>query len=366
MIVEAYVPGIDYRVLVVDGRMVAAARLRPAAVTGDGAHDIAALIAMANADPRRGDGHARPLTRITLDGEALATWPRRAWTTARCPAAGQVVTLRRNANLSTGGTSTDVTDLVHPEVAAHVLPGGSRGRAGRLRHRPPAGLTFRPAADRYRAARPAGAVIEVNACPGLRMHLAPSAGRRQGRRGRDPRPAVPAGRAGPDPDRGRDRHERQDHHRPHDRPHPRPGRAAGRHGHHRRRLLRRPADPRADASGPRSAEMVLDDPTVEAAVLETARGGIVRRGLGYDKADVAVVTNITADHLGVDGIDDLDDLTDVKALVAEEIQRRRHARAQRRRPPDRRAGRPAGGARPAPGDPVLQPGRATRSSWRTG
>ena len=111
----------------------------------------------------------------------------------------------------------------------------------------------------------------------------------------------------------------------------------------------------ADASGPRSAEMVLDDPTVEAAVLETARGGIVRRGLGYDRADVAVVTNITADHLGDDGIDDLDELIHVKALVAEEIRDGGSVVLNADDPADGGAGRPACGPRARPGRPAVQP-----------
>ncbi len=320
VLVEQFVPGTDYRVLVIDGQLAAAAQLRPASVTGDGSHTIGQLVGLANADPRRGAGHSRELTRIRLDADALSHLDSLGLDDHSVPAAGQSVTLRRNANLSTGGTSKDVTDTVHPEVADMCRRAAATtgldicGIDVRLADiaaplRDPAG---------HGAAQPA-AVLELNACPGLRMHLSPTEGRP-----RDVAAAVvdslyPAGQEARIPVIA----------------------VTGTNG--KTTTVRmigqvlRQAGLRAgmsctdgvyvggslvyaaDASGPRSAEMVLDDPTVEAAVLETARGGIVRRGLGYDRADVAVVTNITADHLGADGIDDLNELIDVKALVAEEI-----------------------------------------------
>ncbi len=118
VVVEEYVPGVDYRVLVVDGHVVAAARLHPASVTGDGDQDIEALVRQANHDPRRGEGHALPLTRIALGDHALTHLAAQGLHPGSVPGPGQVVALRRNANLSTGGSSTDVTDLIHPEVAA--------------------------------------------------------------------------------------------------------------------------------------------------------------------------------------------------------------------------------------------------------
>jgi cyanophycin synthetase len=326
VIVEAYIPGRDYRVLVVDGRLVAAAQLRPASVTGDGSRDIAALVARANTDPRRGDGHARPLTRIVLDSETLGRLAAQGLSPQSVPGPGQVIHLRGNANLSTGGTSTDVTDLVHPEVATMCC------RAAAAAGLDVCGLDVRLTdisaplhgdADSGRDAGGAlpGAVIELNACPGLRMHLAPSAGRPRDVAGpiidRLYPPGVPAripivsvtGTNGKTTTvRMISQILRQAGLRV--------GMTTTDGVHLGGQLVRA-----TDASGPRSAEMVLGDPTVEAAVLETARGGIIRRGLGYDQADVAVLTNITADHLGMDGIDDLDDLTSIKALVAEEIRR---------------------------------------------
>jgi cyanophycin synthetase len=320
VLVEALVPGTDYRVLVIDGQIAAAAQLRPASVTGDGAHTIGQLVAEANADPRRGVGHSRELTMIKLDAEALSHLDSLGLDDHSVPAAGQVVTLRRNANLSTGGTSKDVTELVHTEVAEMCR------RAAAVSGLDVCGIDVRLADISAPLHDPAGhgpaqpwALLELNACPGLRMHLSPTEGTP-----RDVAAAVvdslfPAGVPVRIPIVS----------------------VTGTNGKTSTvRMISqvlRQAGLRvgmsctdgvyvggrlvyaADAAGPRSAETVLDDPTVEAAVLETARGGIVRRGLGYDRADVAVVTNITADHLGDDGIDDLDELIHVKALVAEEI-----------------------------------------------
>jgi len=314
-VVEAYVPGTDYRVLVVDGRMVAAARLHPAAVTGDGQRCIEALVRQANADPRRGEGHALPLTRIALDDHALTHLAGQGLHPGSVPTAGQLVTLRRNANLSTGGTSTDVTDLVHAGVATMCC------RAAAAAGLDVCGIDVRLADISRPPDRQPAAVIELNACPGLRMHLEPDVGRP-----RDVAAAIidrlyPPGAPSRVPvvavtgTNGKTTTVRMIGHIL--------GQAGLRVGlattdgvYCAGQLIQA-----CDGSGPGSAEMVLDDPSVEAAVLETARGGIIRRGLGYDQADVAVLTNITADHLGSDGIDDLDDLTDVKALVAEQIQR---------------------------------------------
>jgi cyanophycin synthetase len=325
VIVEKYVPGTDYRVLVVDGQMIAAARVRPPAVTGDGVHHIAGLVELANADPRRGTGHSRQLTRIALDSEALACLAAQGLEPSSVPGPGELIGLRRNANLSTGGTSVDVTDLVHPDVAALCC------RAAAATGLDVCGIDLRlidisapfpparadePGQDGCRA----GAVIEVNASPGLRMHLAPSAGRRRDVAGAIVDRLYPPGAQARIPvvsvtgTNGKTTTVRMIGHILRQAG-LRVGMATTDGVSVGGRLIQE-----ADAAGPRSAEMILDDPAVEAAVLETARGGIVRRGLGYGKADVAVLTNITADHLGVDGVADLDDLTEVKALVAEEIQ----------------------------------------------
>ncbi len=320
VLVEALVPGTDYRVLVIDGQIAAAAQLRPASVTGDGVHTIGQLVEAANTDPRRGAGHSRELTMIRLDADALSHLDALGLDDHSVPAAGQAVTLRRNANLSTGGTSKDVTDLVHPEVAEVCR------RAAAVSGLDICGIDLRLADITAPLHDPSGhgpaqpcAVLELNACPGLRMHLSPTEGRARdvaaamvdslyppGAPARIPVLSVTGTNGKTSTVRMIGQVLRQ---------------AGMRVGltctdgvYVGGRLVYA-----ADASGPRSAEMVLDDPTVEAAVLETARGGIVRRGLGYDRADVAIVTNIAADHLGDEGIDDLDELIHVKALVAEEI-----------------------------------------------
>src|SRR6266700_23930 len=320
VIVEAFITGNDARVLVIDGRVVAAAELRPASVTGDGTSSIRQLIDQANTDPRRGDGHSRELTRIMLDEAAVSHLAEGGLRAGSVPAAGELVTLRKNANLSTGGVSRDVTDQLHDDVA------GMCRRAAAAAGLDICGIDIRLAdisaplpADGGGPAGQPGAVIELNACPGLRMHLSPAEGRPRdvadaiidrlyppGAPARIPVVAVTGTNGKTTTVRMIGHILRQAGLRT--------GTATTDGVYAAGRLIHQ-----ADASGPRSAEMVLDDPCAEAAVLETARGGIIRRGLGYDKADVAVITNITADHLGADGIDDLDELIDVKALVAEAV-----------------------------------------------
>jgi cyanophycin synthetase len=315
-IVEAFVPGADFRILVIDGEVSAAAQLRPPAVTGDGLSTIGELIDELNADPLRGDGHSRALTKVALDDAVLTHLAAQGLDPATVPGLGQQVSLRRNGNLSTGGTSKDVTGIVHPDIAELCR------RAAGVAGLDVCGIDLRCediGAPLFGNERPGAAVIELNACPGLRMHLAPAEGQARDVAGAIVDKLFPPGIQARIPivsvtgTNGKTTTTRMIAH------------------------ILRQAGMRtgmtctdgvwigdrciieADAAGPRSAEIVLDDSTVEVAVLETARGGIVRRGLGYDLADVAVVTNISADHLGDDGIDDIGELTDVKALVAEEI-----------------------------------------------
>ena len=309
-IVERFVPGTDYRVLVVDGQVMAAAQLCPAAVTGDGRTEIGELVARVNQDPRRGDGHSRPLTKIRLDDDTLAHLAGQGLDPASVPADGQVVTLRRNANLSTGGTSRDVTDLINDDVAALCC------RAAAVAGLDVCGVDLRLADI---ASSADGAVIEINASPGLRMHLSPAEGKPRDVAGAIIDTLYPPGAPSRVPviavtgTNGKTTTVRMIGHILRQAG-LRVGMATTDGVYSGDRLIYD-----ADASGPRSAEMVLDDTSVEAAVLETARGGIIRGGLGYDQADVAVITNVTADHLGADGVDDLDELVGVKALIAEEI-----------------------------------------------
>jgi cyanophycin synthetase len=316
VIVESFIPGNDYRVLVVDGRVVAAAQLMPPSVTGDGRSSIGELINAVNDDPRRGHGHSRVLTKILVDDVTLAHLAATGLDPTSVPQAGQEISLRKNGNLSTGGTSKDVTSAVHDDVAELCR------RSAMAAGLDVCGIDIRLpdiSAPLLSGGGQPAAVIEVNACPGLRMHLAPAEGSPRdvaepiidrlyppGAQARIPIIAVTG-------TNGKTTTVRMIAHVL--------SQAGLRTGMSctdgvwvaGRCVLK------ADASGPRSAEIVLDDTSVEAAVLETARGGIIRRGLGYDQADVAVITNISQDHLGDDGIDELDELVNVKALVAEEL-----------------------------------------------
>ncbi|TDC87500.1 cyanophycin synthetase [Actinomadura sp. 7K507] len=358
VIVESYIPGRDYRVLVVGGRVAAAAELTAACVTGDGTATVAGLVELVNTDPARGEGHDRPLTRLALGPAERALLARQGHGPESVPAAGERVWLRRNANLSTGGTSRDVTGLVDAGVAEMCV------RAAAAAGMDVCGIDLRlpdigspPPADRG-----AAGILEVNAAPGLRMHLAPHEGTARDVAGDIIDLMYPAGTPSRVPvvsvtgTNGKTTTVRMIAHMLE-----LDGRRTGMTGtegvHVGRRLVHR-----SDASGPRSAEMVLGDRTVEAAVLETARGGIVRRGLGYENADVAVVTNITRDHLGVDDTENLEDLVDIKALVAEEIRRGGHLVLNAADPPAAGlAARPAVRDRdpvlryfsPSPDEPVL-------------
>jgi cyanophycin synthetase len=315
VLVESYLAGTDYRVLVVGGRVVAAAEVCPAQVTGDGVREIAALVDRVNADPRRGIGHDRPLTRIVLDDISIAHLARQGLTPASVPAPGQTITFRHNANLSTGGTSKDVTDSVHPAVARMCR------RAAAVTGLDVCGIDLRLAdiSEPPAARHASGGVLEINASPGLRMHLQPSEGSPRDVAGDIVGQLYPPGASARVPivsvtgTNGKTTTVRLIAHML---------RGSGLHvGMTTTDGVYIDGDlvHAADASGPKSAELVLGDPAVQAAVLETARGGIVRRGLGYDRADVAVVTNISNDHVGTDGVDTLDDLVTVKSLVAEEI-----------------------------------------------
>lgn len=320
VLVEEQVTGHDYRLLVVGGRLVAASLREPARVVGDGVRSIAELVARENADPRRGDGHAKPLTRISVDDAVRALLASRGLTIDSVPAAGETVLLRQTANLSTGGTATDVTDHVHPAVAFAAV------RAAAAVGLDICGIDY-ISPD---IGAEGGAVIEVNAGPGLRMHTHPSAGTPRDVGGAIVDMLYPAARpARPAPSQAGQR----------------PGRIplvaiTGTNG--KTTVTRMVGHVLAgagtvgmactdglfigaqqigsgDCAGPTSARTVLADPAVDYAVLETARGGIARRGLGFDWADVGVITNVRCDHIGQDGIHSLDDLVRVKSLVAERV-----------------------------------------------
>jgi len=315
VIVEQHVPGEDHRVLVVDGRVVAVSRRVPAQVVGDGQRSVRALVEAVNADPRRGKGHESALTRIRLDEAAEDCLTRQGLGPDDVPAAGQRVLLRSNANLSTGGTAEDLTDAIHPHTARLCV------RAARRVGLDVAGIDLVCEDISQPLPTQRGAVIEVNAAPGIRMHEQPSVGtpRAAGRAivdrlfgpgedGRIPLIAV-TGTNGKTTTVLAINHVLRDQ-----------GLRTGcttTEGVYidGERVMD------GDCTGYWSGLSVLTDPEVDAAVLETARGGILKRGLCYDRSDVAVVLNVTADHLGQDGIDSVEELARVKAVVADTARR---------------------------------------------
>lgn len=314
VLVEEYIAGFDYRLLVVGNRLIAAARREPAQVVGDGIHTVSELIDKENENPLRGDHHALPLSKIPLDSVSFAVLAEQGLNVDSVPAAGTVVLIRRNANLSTGGTAADVTDEVHPSIAAVAVD------AARVIGLDVAGVDL-IAQDLNRPLEPhGGAVLEVNAAPGLRMHTQPSRG--------IPRPAgdaiisslFPEGETGRIPIvavtgvNGKTTTTRFIAHILKAN-----GFKVGMACSDGIYIDGRRID-NEDCSGPQSARAVLLNPVVEAAVLETARGGILREGLGFDFCDVAVVTNVgQGDHLDPYDIDTVEKLAAVKRTVVETV-----------------------------------------------
>jgi len=314
VVVEKFAPGHDYRVLVVGGKVVAAARREPAQVLGDGVHTIRELVDVVNLDPRRGEHHATVLSKIKLDTVAMGVLTDQGYTPDSVPPAGTVVLIRRNGNLSTGGTAIDVTERVHPQVAARAV------EAAQVIGLDIAGVDVVATDISVPLEEQSGVIVEINAAPGLRMHLQPSVGI-----------SRPVGEAivstlFPDGDDGRI-----------------PIAAVtGTNGKTtttrfiahilRGQGLRvgmtctdgiyvdgRRIDT-GDCAGPKSARAVLMNPSVETAVFETARGGILREGLAFDRCDVAVVTNIgEGDHLGLSEVHTVETLAKVKRCIVDVV-----------------------------------------------
>ncbi|CAB3657295.1 MULTISPECIES: cyanophycin synthetase [Achromobacter] len=314
VIVERYIPGHDFRLLVVGGALVAASRRDPPQVTGDGVHTIRQLVEQVNADPLRGDGHATSLTKIRFDDIALATLKKQGFDAESVPAPGTLIFLRNNANLSTGGSATDVTDEVHPEMAARAVS------AARMIGLDICGVDVVAESVHYPLEEQNGGVVEVNAAPGLRMHLNPSFGKGRavgeaiianmfadGEDGRIPLVAV-AGTNGKTTTVRLTAHIL--------------GVAGNRVGMTNSDgvYVDNLRIDTGDCSGPRSARSVLMHPDVDAAVFETARGGILREGLAFDRCNVAIVTNIgMGDHLGLGYISTVEDLAVVKRVIVQHV-----------------------------------------------
>ena len=314
VMVERFLPGHDFRLLVVGDQLVAAARREPPQVLGDGEHTVRELVDVVNQDPRRGEGHATSLTKIRLDDIAVARLAMQELTPDSVPAKGQRVILRNNANLSTGGTATDVTDDVHPEVAARAVAAAQMVGLHICGVDMVAETVLRPLEEQ------GGGFVEVNAAPGLRMHLAPSYGKPrnvgqamvdrlyvQGDDGRIPTVAVTG-------TNGKTTTARLIAHL-----FTAQGLRVGMTNTDGVYVNGRQIDS-GDCSGPKSARNVLLHPEVDAAVFETARGGILREGLGFDCCQVAVVTNIGAgDHLGLNFITTVEDLAVLKRVIVQNV-----------------------------------------------
>ena len=311
VIVETFLEGDDHRLLVVNGELVAATRRTPGHVTGDGEHTIAQLIEVVNQDPRRGVGHEKVLTRLELDAQAEKMLSKAGLTAQAVPAAGVVVYLRSTANLSTGGTATDVTDIIHPDNRDMAV------RAIKAIGLDIGGVDFlsKDIAESYRTI--GGGICEVNAAPGFRMHVAPSEGSPRdvatpvidmlfppGTPTRVPIAAVTG-------TNGKTTTARMLAHLTKMAGYT-PGLTTtdGVYIDGQRTV-------QGDMTGPVSAQMVLSDPQIDIAVLETARGGLLRAGMGMQEVNVGAVLNIQADHLGLQGIDTLEQLAEIKRVVIE-------------------------------------------------
>ena len=314
IIVERYLPGSDFRLLVVGNKLVAAARRDPPQVIGDGTHTIKQLVEEVNKDPLRGDGHATSLTKIRLDDIALSTLEKQDLTIDSVPQVGMRVVLRNNANLSTGGSATDVTADVHPDMAASAVAAAQMVGLDICGVDVVCEAVYKPLEEQ------GGGIVEVNAAPGLRMHLNPSYGKSRpvgeaiiasmfppGEDGRIPVVAV-AGTNGKTTTVRLIAHLLKQE-----------GNRVGMTTTDGVYVEDERIDT-GDCSGPRSARNILMHPDVDAAVFETARGGVLREGLGFDRCQVAVVTNIgEGDHLGLSFISTVEDLAVVKRVIVQNV-----------------------------------------------
>jgi len=314
VVVEKEIKGLDHRLLVIDHKFVAAAKRTPACVVGDGKLTIQELVAEVNKDPRRGFGHENVLTQITIDTHTLELLQRRDMTPTSIPVEGDTVYLKATANLSTGGTATDVTELVH---SYNVF---MAERISRIIDLDICGIDIMTD-DITVPLSENGAVLEVNAAPGFRMHLDPTEG--LGRNVAEPvvdmlfPPGAPSripiiavtGTNGKTTTTRLIAHIMRSHGN-------RVGMTCSDGVYIMNRLLMQ-----GDCTGPVSAQFVLKDPLVDMAVLETARGGMVRSGLGFESCDVGICTNVAADHLGLKDINTLEDLANVKGTVPRSVRR---------------------------------------------
>jgi cyanophycin synthetase len=310
VIVERFIKGMDFRFLVINYKLEAVSKRTPAMVMGDGNSTIEQLIEKTNNDPRRGEGHEKILTKITIDDQTESILRQHDYTLNTILPFGEILYLKDTANLSTGGTARDVTDFVHPQNVFMAE------RIARLMNLDICGIDLIAEDISQPITHKTGAVLEVNAGPGFRMHLAPAKGiprnvgepvikmlYPEGAPSRIPLVAVTG-------TNGKTTTTRLIAHF---------AKSAGRITGYTTTdgiYINDQLIYSGDCSGPSSAEAVLRDPLVDFAVLECARGGILRSGLGFDKCNISIITNITGDHLGLNDINTLEELAKVKSVVA--------------------------------------------------
>src|SRR5690554_3579374 len=313
VIVEKYITGEDYRLLVINNKLVAAAKRTPAHVIGDGKHNIQQLIDQVNSDPRRGYGHENVLTQITVNDLTKTIIAAEGYTLETVIPEGEMLILKDTANLSTGGTSEDVTDIVHPANVSMAE------RISKIIDLDICGIDIMTTDISQPLEETGGAVLEVNAGPGFRMHLAPAKGLARnvaapvidklfphGTTGRIPIISI-TGTNGKTTTTRLMAHIAKLNGK-------RVGYTTSDGVYIQNRLL-----VTGDCTGPASAEFVLKDPTVNFAVLECARGGLLRAGLGFKKCDIGIVTNVAADHLGLNGIHTIEQLAKVKGVIPKTV-----------------------------------------------
>lgn len=315
VIVERFITGYDFRVLVIDNKVVAAAQRVPAHVKGDGKLTIQELIDKENLDPRRGYGHENVLTEITVDRDTTDLLDKMGYTLDTVPKKSEIVYLKSTANLSTGGTSIDVTDMMHPE---NIF---LSERISRVIGLDVCGIDIMAENLTQPLKENGGVILEVNAAPGFRMHLAPAEGLPRnvaapvidmlyplGKPSRIPIIAVTG-------TNGKTTTTRLIAHIVKNMGY-RVGFTTSDGIYVQNHMLEK-----GDTTGPYSAEFILKDPTVDFAILETARGGILRSGLGFSRCDIGVITNIQEDHLGLNDIDTLEDVARVKSTVVKSVKK---------------------------------------------